>query len=515
MTAAAFTTSWIIAPAILPAMTAALLILVWRRDLPVQRVVSVVSTVALFGIALFLYNLASDGEVRAYRVGAWPAPFGIMLVLDRLSATMILLAATLAVAVLVYAVAGWDSRGRHFHALFHFQLLGLNGAFLTGDIFNLFVFFEVMLIASYGLMLHGGGARRLRAGFQYVAINLIASMLFLIAVGLIYGITGTLNMADLAAKVPHVSAGDQALLQTGALLLLLVFAIKAAFVPLHWWLPATYAATSAPVAALFAIMTKVGAYAIIRVYGTTFAANAGSLAEIVTPWILPAALLTLFVGAIGILASRRLLDLAAFNIVASMGVLLIAVSLFDVDGLTAALYYLVHSTLASAALFLIVDLVAERRGETLDALVPGHPISQEPILGTLFFLTALAVIGLPPLSGFVGKLLVLDATYESAHVWLIWAMVLGASLLMTISFARAGSIIFWKTEGRTTGPTWATAPIAPMVVVAFLVGASAALAVFAGPAVEALHATAEQALNPSGYIDAVLNNQPKMQPTGH
>ncbi|WP_069438001.1 proton-conducting transporter membrane subunit [Methyloceanibacter methanicus] len=248
MTDLPLATSWIIAPTILPAITAAIMILVRRRDIEMQRVLSVASTVALLGIALFLYNAVSDGETDAYRLGAWPAPYGIVLVLDRLSTTMLVLTAGLALAVLLYAIAGWDRGGRHFHALFHFQLLGLNGAFLTGDLFNLFVFFEVMLIASYGLMLHGGGPKRLRAGFQYVAINLIASSLFLIAVGLIYGVTGTLNFADLAVKVGDTAQADQALLQTGALLLLLVFAIKAAFVPLHWWLPATYAAASAPVA---------------------------------------------------------------------------------------------------------------------------------------------------------------------------------------------------------------------------------------------------------------------------
>jgi multicomponent K+:H+ antiporter subunit D len=509
-------TNWIIAPAILPALTAALLILAWRRDIRMQRVISIAATLALVGIALFLYYLASDGQPRAYRVGAWPAPYGIVLVLDRLSATMLLLAAALAFAVLVYAVAGWDAHGRHFHALFHFQLLGLNGAFLTGDIFNLFVFFEVMLIASYGLMLHGGGPRRLGAGFQYVAINLVASTLFLIAVGLIYGVTGTLNMADLAAKVPQVAAGNEALLRTGALLLFLVFAIKAALVPLHWWLPATYSAASAPVAALFAIMTKVGAYAIIRVCGTIFGADAGALAGVAVPWILPAALVTLLVGTIGLLASRTLFDLAAFNIIASMGTLLIAIGLFDVDGLTTALYYLVHSTLTGAALFLIVDLVATRRVESGDALVPGHPISQAPILGALFFLTALAAIGLPPLSGFIGKLMVLDAAYESPKVRLIWLFVLVASLMMTIAFARAGSIVFWKTEGRTTVPTWANAPISSIVVVALLVCAIALLSIFAGPTVEAFHATAEQALDPADYIDAVLGSAQNVMPsTGH
>ena len=512
MTDAGLTTSWIVAPTILPAITAALLILVWRRDIRMQRIISFASTVALLVIAIGLYFAVSDGETDAYRLGAWPAPYGIVLVLDRLSTTMLLLTAGLGLAVLIYAMAGWDQRGRHFHSLFQFQLLGLNGAFLTGDIFNLFVFFEVMLIASYGLMLHGGGAPRLRAGFQYVAINLIASSLFLVAVGLVYGITGTLNMADLAVKARSVAPADQALLQTGALMLLLVFAIKAAFVPLHWWLPATYAAASAPVAALFAIMTKVGAYAIIRIFGTVLSDSADTLANLAGPWIVPAALVTLAVGAVGVLASRRLLDLAAFNIVASMGILLIAIGQFDVDGLTTALYYLVHSTIASAALFLIVDLIAERRGAVLDALVPANPISQTPILGALFFLIALAVIGLPPLSGFIGKLMVLNTTYDSPDVLLIWALVLAASLMMTIAFARAGSIVFWKAKGRTTGPTWATARFTPMIVVGFLVAASAMLTVFAGPAVKAFHATAEQALNTESYVNAVLGVQTNTEP---
>ncbi|GFO82510.1 monovalent cation/H+ antiporter subunit D [Methyloceanibacter sp.] len=514
MTAANVATSWIIAPTILPAITAAVMILVWRRDIQMQRILSVASTIALLGIALFLYGAVSDGQTDAYRLGAWPAPFGIVLVLDRLSTTMLVLTAGLALAVLLYAIAGWDKRGRHFHTLFHFQLLGLNGAFLTGDIFNLFVFFEVMLIASYGLMLHGGGARRLRAGFQYVAINLIASSLFLIAVALIYGVAGTLNMADLAVKAREVTPDNQALLQTGALLLLLVFAIKAAFVPLHWWLPATYAAASAPVAALFAIMTKVGAYAIIRVFGTVFgdSASGDTLAAVVAPWILPAAILTLAAGTAGILASRRLLDLAAFNTVASMGILLIAIGQFDADGLTAALYYLVHSTIAGAALFLVVDLIAERRGDALDALVPRNPISQAPIIGTLFFLIALAVIGLPPLSGFIGKLLVLNATYDASQKWLIWAAILVASLMMTIAFSRAGSMVFWKVKGQVTGPTWATAHVMPMIVVALLVAASASLAVFAGPMTKMFQATAVQALNTPAYVEAVLGRRDNVEP---
>ena len=261
-------------------------------------------------------------------------------------------------------------------------------------------------------------------------------------------------------------------------------------------------------------MTKVGAYAIIRVFGTVFGDGSGAdtLGAVVAPWIVPAALVTLAVGTAGLLGARRLLDLAAFNTVASMGTLLIAIGQFNVDGLTAAMYYLVHSTIAGAALFLIVDLIASRRTLKLDALVPGNPISQAAILGTLFFLVAIAVIGLPPLSGFVGKLMVLDATYGAPRAWLIWGTILVASLMMTIGFARAGSTIFWKTDGQTTGPSWENTSKTPMLVVALLVGASLMLSVFAGPAVKALHATAAQALDTQNYVKAVLGPSENTEP---
>ena len=256
----------LILPILLPAVVGAVLVIAARYDRVLARVLSLASMVLMLAIALGLFVLASDGSVRTYALGAWPAPFGIVLVLDRLAALMLLLGAVLGLGVLLYASNGWDQRGKHFHPLYQFQLMGINGAFLTGDFFNLFVFFEILLIASYGLMVHGGGGLRVKAGVQYVVTNLVGSSVFLIAVGMIYSVTGTLNMADLARIVPQVPAADQALLQTGAVLLLLVFAVKAALVPLHFWLPGTYANAPGPVAALFAIMTKVGAYSIIRLY---------------------------------------------------------------------------------------------------------------------------------------------------------------------------------------------------------------------------------------------------------
>jgi multicomponent K+:H+ antiporter subunit D len=509
--------NWIVVPTILPAMTAAFLILAVPNHLKGQRIVSISATVLMLALAISLFILASDGTPRAYFLGNWPAPFGITLVLDQLSATMLLLTAALALAVVCYSSVDWDRRGHHFHVLLQFQVLGVNGAFLTGDLFNLFVFFEVMLIASYGLMLHGGGAPRLKAGFHYVTINLVASTLFLFSVGTIYAVTGTLNMADLAVKVAAVSVDDQALLKTGAMILFVVFATKAALVPLHWWLPTAYAATSAPAAAMFMIMTKVGAYAIIRVYGLIFGAEAGPLGAVVEPIVIPAALITLVVGAVGVVASRNLRDLVCFSVVASMGNLLVAIGLFNGAGNTAALYYIVHSTLAGAALFLLVDLISEQRGKRLDLLIPSPATGNETLFGGLFFLAAIAMIGMPPLSGFIGKLLILDATLGTAVAPIIWAVILFSSLLMMIGFARAGSVIFWNnpkppvqpvgTRGNS-GPDQLTATaLVPVVIVGFLVAATAALSFVAGPVTASFQATSGQMLDKNAYVRAVLGAQ--------
>ncbi|WP_230530038.1 monovalent cation/H+ antiporter subunit D [Microvirga roseola] len=500
---------WIVAPIVIPAFAAPLLLLV-RRAPHLQRKVSLAATALLLAVGIALYGLAMDGTVRPYFLGSWPAPYGIVLVLDRLSATMVLLTAVLASAVALYSLNGWDEKGHHFHSLFQFQLMGINGALLTGDVFNLFVFFEVMLIASYGLLLHGGGSNRLRAGFQYVAINLVGSTLFLVAVGLIYGVTGTLNMADLAVKVSQVTGDSAAILRTGALLLFLVFALKAALVPLHWWLPTAYAAAPAPSAALFAIMTKVGAYCIIRVFTLIFGADGGAAAFVAAPWILPAALVTLLIGALGVLASRVLVDLVCFAVVWSMGSLLVAVSFFDAQGLTAALYYTLHSTLIGAALFLLSNLIATRRGRWHGLLQPSPSMVQAGLMGGLFFLAAIAMAGLPPLSGFIGKLMILAAAWPSALAGWIWAIVLATSLVVIVGFSRAGTVLFWKSEAVDAShpePLPEPVRIAPLTAAILLVSGTALLAVFAGPVTRQLEATAQQLLDPAPYIAAVLGEQ--------
>ncbi|MBV7395392.1 monovalent cation/H+ antiporter subunit D [Mameliella sediminis] len=503
---------WIIAPVVLPAMLAPLIGYVMRHDIVLARTASVAGTVSLFAIALGLAFWAAEGGTHVYRLGDWPAPFGIVLVLDRLSAMMVLLTASLALIVLWHAIAtGWDAKGRHFHALFQFQLMGICGAFLTGDAFNLFVFFEVLLIASYGLMVHSGGKVRLQAGLQYVVMNLAGSTLFLFALGTMYATTGTLNMADLAVKVPQIAAEDAAMVRVAAVLLLIVFMIKAALFPVQFWLPGTYSNAPAPVAALFAIMTKVGAYAIIRLHTLAFHPEADSTRDVVTTWLFPAAFVTLALGAVGVLAARKLMPLLSFSVIGSMGTLMLAVAPVDAYATETALYYLVHSTFSAAALFLLADLVVTRRGS--DALDVRPPVLQNGLFAALFFAGAIAMAGMPPLSGFLGKLLILDALREPGQMGWAWSGILVGSLITIVGFARAGSMIFWKSTSVSVpegmGPVEAEPhpeparfnEVAPTMV---LLGLLVALAAFAGPTTTYMREAAKQLFEPQGYIETVL-----------
>jgi multicomponent K+:H+ antiporter subunit D len=505
-------THWLIMPIVLPALIAPFIILAARFHMGIQRVFSVAGVLALIAIALGLAIEASDGTVMLYQLGDWAAPFGIVLVGDRLSTMMVLLMAVLALFVLLYAIGSkWDERGQHFHVLFQFQLMGIAGAFLTGDLFNLFVFFEVLLIASYGLMIHAGGNARLRAGVQYVLYNLLGSTLFLFALGALYAETGTLNMADLAIRVQLISADATVGIRVAAVLLILVFAIKAAVVPLHFWLPSSYAEAPPPVAALFAIMTKVGAYAIIRVYTLIFPVDLAATAGLHGTWLMPVALLSLAVGAVGVLAAKKLDRLVAFAVISSMGMVMVAIALFTEESFASALYYMVHSTLAAGALFLIVDLVRQSRGHL--NLVTDAPVAGAALIAGMFMVAAIAITGLPPLSGFVGKLMVLNAAFDAGSAVWIWAIVLTASLISVVGFARAGSVLFWKaqSDGAPVPEAGRAAP-APLsfVAVGGLLALLVAHTVFAGRMYDYAGATAAQLFNPGTYISTVLETQGKL-----
>lgn len=503
-----------ILPVLLPAFTAMALLLL--GDAPSGhaqarsqwgRRISLLSLALGLWIAVSLVQQASEGTLQVYRLGDWPAPFGIVLVIDRLSALMLVLTQLVALPVLWYASGGWDTHGRHFHAMFHFQVMGLCGAFVTGDIFNLFVFFEVLLIASYVLMVHGQGKTRFQAGVHYVVLNLLASALFLIGVSLLYAVTGTLNLADLALRVAQLSGMEAVLARSAALILLVVFGFKAALLPLSLWLPGTYAAASAPVAALFAIMTKVGVYAILRVHGVIFGDGAGEVARVAEPWLLPLAMGTSVLGALGALAARNLPRLVAWLTVASVGTILAALGLFTPAAWSAAFYYLAHSTLVVAGLFLLVEMVAAQRGDVADELTPASPVAQPVLLGLMLLLAAASVAGLPPLPGFLGKVMLLKASWDSPMQAWVWSVVLAVGFLSILALARAGSLLFWNVRpdlpaaasGASPRLVWPTLILCLMGVV---------MSAYAAPLQRYTDATAAQLLDRAGYARAVLGIDP-------
>src|SRR5690606_2622589 len=366
---------WLIAPIVIPLLGGIVQTFMGYAPISLRRTLALATTVLIVVSSLILLSLANDGSYRIYAFGNWQPPFGIVLVLDRLSALMLVMTSVLAVFAHLFSLGGADAGNRQFHTLFLFQLMGLNIAFLTGDLFNLFVAFEVLLIASYGLLMHGGGTLRTVPGLHYVVLNLVGSAIFLIAVGMIYSVTGTLNMADLAVKIPQVTGESLNLVQAGAMMLLVVFA-------------------------LFAVMTQVGVYAMIRVYVLMFGENAGDLANLGMDWLFPLALITLAMGVIGALGASSLKTLIAWQVIISVGTLLAAVALGTEKGLSAALFYLLSTNWTVAGLFLVAELISNQRGRAGDRIITASKMRHRTLLSVLFMLGAVAAAGLPPLSGF-------------------------------------------------------------------------------------------------------------------
>jgi multicomponent K+:H+ antiporter subunit D len=471
-----------------------------------RRLISVASVALGLLMAVGLVVQASSGTLMVYELGEWPAPFGIVMVVDRLSALMVLLTQLVALPALWYATGGWDTRGRHFHAVFQFQLMGLCGAFLTGDLFNLFVFFEVLLIASYVLLLHGLGKDRLRMGVHYVVLNLTASALFLIGLAMLYATTGTLNMADVALHVARLEGDVLWLAQSAAFILLVVFGLKAALVPLYFWLPGTYASASAPVAALFAIMTKVGVYSIIRVHWVIFGLDAGNASYTVQGWLLPLALTTSVLGVLGALSAHTLGRLVAYLTVSSVGTIMAGVGLFTPETLSAALYYTLHSTVVIAGLFLFVELIAAQRGAMQDRLQPAAAVREPVLLGVMMLFGAASAAGLPPLPGFIGKLMILESSAGlAAQAW-VWGVVLLVGFFSIVGLARAGVVVFWHVQPDAPSPDAGSSAKLLSAAWAFM-AVTVAMAVFAAPIKDYTDATAQQLTDKAGYADAVLGRQ--------
>jgi multicomponent K+:H+ antiporter subunit D len=436
-----------ILPLIIPMIGGLLMLLppfIGPEKYQLRRAGSLVLILMQIACSIWLISSVMQDGAIMYAVGDWQPPFGIILYADHLSAMLVALTSFLGLGVVLYSFAGTDSLGKYFHPLIHFQLLGIYGAFLTNDLFNLFVFFEVLLIASYALLVHGGGKQRTAASVHYVILNLVGSSLFLIALGTLYGTTGTLNIADMSQRIGQLPESQAIIAQVGGSLLLIVFGLKAAMLPLHFWLPRTYAEATAPVAALFAIMTKVGVYCIFRVYTVIFGEQSGELADMIVAWVWPLAILTIAVGTIGVLASPSLRMLTGNLVLVSIGTLLIAFSLRTPEATAAGLLYLIHSTLITGALFLIADMIGKQRGKAVDRFVIARKINQQTVLGIMFFVAAMVVAGLPPFSGFLGKLVVLQSAGGTEHVSWVWAAILISSLITIVALSRAGTTLFWR-----------------------------------------------------------------------
>lgn len=528
----------VILPILIPLITGALLLLIDERKRTVKAAVSVISTVILLVTAITMFrqvNSTINTEVAAiistgvYLLGNWQAPFGIVLVADRLSALMVLLISLIAIPALIFSLAKWHKTGAHFHSIFHLFIMGVNGAFLTGDLFNLFVFFEVMLAASYALLLHGSGPARVKSGLHYIAINLVSALFFLIGVSLIYGVTGTLNMGDLAHRIAGLTHDQRMLLETGAAILGIAFLIKAGMWPLNFWLPGAYSAASAPSAALFAIMSKVGIYVIARLSFLLFGQTAGESAGFGHDVLLIGGIATIVFGTIGVLASQALGRLAGFSVLVSSGTLLAALGTGEAMVAAGALFYLVSSTLTISAMFLLIELVERGQDAGANVLLVTEEAygdgdddddTQEvgvtmpwtmAMLGICFGACAILLAGLPPLSGFIAKFSMLSAmlnplglggdTEVSTLTWWIVFLIVFSGLASLISMMRAGIRTFWASiEG--TVPRVLVIEIAPIFM---LLGLTLAMTIQAGPIMRYMQETARILDLPASYIQGVTS----------
>ncbi|MBE0593185.1 MAG: Na+/H+ antiporter subunit D [Gemmatimonadales bacterium] len=499
------TAAWILSlPVCVPLATMALCALLQRQAFA-QRLVSVAGSVALFGSSLLLLHAVHDGTVLATEFGDWPAPFGISFVADLLGSAMVVITGLMAVAVAIYALVDGAREREHawFHPLYHGLLLGVTGAFLTGDIFNLYVWFEIMLISSFGLLIQGGTREQLDAGVKYVVLNLLVTTLFLLGVGFLYGLTGTLNMADLAGAIPRVE--NQGLVRTLAVLFLLCFGAKAAVFPLFFWLPAAYHTASAPIVAIFAaLLTKVGVYALLRVFTLPFGGSLDFIGPLMG-WI---AGLTMITGVLGAAAHYDMRRILSFHIISQIGYMLVGLAVATPLALAGSVLYVLHHIIVKANLFLIAGAV-NRAGGSYQLRSIGGLHRSAPLLALMFVIPALSLAGLPPLSGFWAKFVVVRSSLEAGHAVLAGvALVVG--LLTLYSMLKIWNEAFWKRASplsQEAALAWRAAPrtrVAMLAPILALAAVTLTIGLWAEPFVDFSLRAAEQMLGGQAYAQAVL-----------
>lgn len=493
----------LIYPILLPFVTAAATLLLWRKP-SLQQAVSLVGAVGHLAACVAVFSAVRGGSIQVLQVGHWPAPYGISLVADHLSALMLMVTGILGAAAAVYARGELPGhlRANSFHALFHVLLGGLSGAFLTGDLFNLYVWFEVMLMASFGLMTWGQRPAQFTGAVPYVVINLLATLLFLLGLALLYGLTGTLNMAHLHQKIlTHEARG---LMTAIAFLFMAAFGIKAGMFPLFFWLPASYHTPPIAISALFAgMLTKVGVYALIRTFSLVFHHDIPTTHGL----LLVVAGLTMVTGVLGAAAQNTFRRILSFHIISQVGYMLLGLALWTPLALTGAVFYLVHHMIVKANLFLISGLSRDISG-TLDLNRMGGLYRAHPLVATLFFIPAFSLAGFPPLSGFWAKLLVIQASLQIEH-YIVAAIAVAVGLMTIYSMVKIWIEAFWKprppSDENVTNVSfsgWKIAPACALALITLLIG------IGAEPVYQLADTAAQELMAPQAYVQAVLKGGP-------
>lgn len=489
--------NFILYPIIIPFLFAAILMFFPKR-VSLQRIMTAVALLFTMAASVYVGLQVKNEGVLSVTLGDWKAPFGISMVADMFSVLLVLTTSVIALFVVLYSFQsiGIGREKHYYYSGVLFLITGINGSFTTGDLFNLFVFFEVLLMASYLLIVIGGEKVQLRESFKYILVNIVSSSFFVVGVAYLYSVTGTLNMADLAVKIPQVEYTG--MMTTIAILFLIVFGLKGAIFPLYFWLPGSYAAPPMPILALFgALLTKVGVYAIIRSYTLFFTIDIGFTHEILAYL----SIATIIVGCIGALAYFDVKKIMIYNIVIAVGVILFGASQLNESGLQGALYYILHDMLIKAALFFLIGLLIVLFG-TADLRKMGGLMKTRPAFGWFYLIAAFGLAGIPPLSGFAGKLLIVQSGFEGEHFWGS-IIILVTSLLVLLSVIRIFIYAFWGEPVETKQITNSRYKqlFAPA---ALLVGIS----IFYGIGTEWLYPYMVDATNvlqnPSIYIDAVL-----------
>lgn len=484
-------------PIILPFFFA-IILLFFKENILVQRSLTAIGLVFTLIAALVLIAKVKAEGIQTITLGSWPAPFGITMVSDMTSALLVTSSIVITLFVVIYSFTaiGKDRERFYYYPAVLFMLVGVNGAFTTGDIFNMFVFFEVLLMASYVLIVLGGEKKQLRESIKYILVNVISSAFFVVAIALLYSVIGTVNMADISVKI--VEIGQPGIITVIAILFLLVFGIKGAIFPLYFWLPGSYSAPPIPVLALFgALLTKVGVYAITRTYTLFFIHNMPVTHEL----LLILSVLTVIAGCIGALAYFDLKQIIIYNIVIAVGVILFGVSQMNEAGMTGAMFYVIHDMIIKGALFLLIGIIIAITGTSNLRKMGGLMKTHAP-LGWMYLIAAFGLAGIPPLSGFTGKLLIVKGAFEAGNV-VGSIIILASSLIVLLSVIRIFIYAFWGEPVKlpTTNRRnyrYMMIPAVALVVISIVYGVGSEWLV------PYMKDASEVLLNPSIYIDAVL-----------